>query len=40
MTSLFIYAFVVMPVTLVAIGGIATWLHLRDLKRHTQHPAE
>ena len=40
MTFLYIYAFVIMPVTVVAIGALGTWLHLRDLKRHSQHPAE
>ena len=40
MTLMYIYAFIIMPLVVVAIGGLAAWLHLRDLKRHSQHPAE
>ena len=40
MNFMALYAFVFMPILLVAIGSVATWLHLRDLKRHEHHPAE
>jgi hypothetical protein len=40
MTALWVYAFVVMPVLIVSIGALGAWLHLRDLKRHSHHPAE
>ncbi|WP_280114009.1 hypothetical protein [Devosia riboflavina] len=40
MTLMYIYAFIVMPVVVVAIGATGAWLHLRDLKRHSHHPAE
>jgi uncharacterized protein YneF (UPF0154 family) len=40
MTFMYIYAFIIMPVALVAIGAGGAWLHMRNLKRHMQHPAE
>lgn len=41
MTFLEVFAFIIMPLLVAAIGWGAVWLHLWDLKRHNrQHPAE
>ena len=40
MTGLELFAFVIMPVSLVAIGGLAAFLHNRSLRRHHTTPAE
>ena len=40
MTSLEIFAFVVLPAVVVAIGAGATWLHLHSLRSHHPHPGE
>jgi hypothetical protein len=41
MTFMELFAFVIMPVAVVAIGSFGAWLHMRDLKHHhPSHPAE
>ena len=40
MTELWVVAFVVMPVIVVALGWSAAWLHHRSLQRHRNTPAE
>jgi hypothetical protein len=41
MTFMEIFAFVIMPVLVVAIGWGGVWLHMRNLNRpHSRHPAE
>lgn len=40
MSFIELFAFVIMQVLVVALGAGGTWLHMRNLKRHEQHPAE
>lgn len=40
MSFMEVFAFLIMPAAVVVIGLSGAWLHMRDLKRHTRHPAE
>jgi len=40
MTGIELFAFVVMPLIVVAGGLVAAWLHSRSLGRHHHTPAE
>lgn len=40
MTFLELFAFVSVPVIVVAIGVTGAWLHSRSLQRHRNTPAE
>ncbi len=40
MSFIEVFAFIIMPAAVVAVGWAGAWLHLRDLRRHRQHPAE
>ncbi|WEJ57587.1 hypothetical protein [Devosia sp. FJ2-5-3] len=40
MSFIEVFAFIIMPILVLAIGSGGAWLHMRDLKRHEQHPAE
>lgn len=40
MTGLELFAFVILPIMIVAIGGLGTWLHLRDLERRHGKPSK
>jgi hypothetical protein len=40
MSFMEVFAFIIMPAAIVAIGWAGAWLHMRDLKRHPHGPAE
>lgn len=35
-----VFAFIIMPMLVLAIGVGGSWLHMRDLKRREDHPIE